>query len=369
VRIRVVGLLVIEVSLVSSLDAARADITLVPAVGNRYATARAQADGLVDNQFLAAPDNDTWSVSLEPDVEGPLSHATALATQGSGATSSMMYGSGQTAGSLSGSGNYSAVSNTEFLFEVQDCEVFGYFSQIGAAGFDDLGAAGFSFAAVDVDTGHTEDIANDGITGGDPSSIASDNGQLSDGTYRVRSQSVIPTTTSAQGSHAAPDYSWVFNFTPCLVALIDEQPTGGTVAPGATAMLHVGAAGAAASLGAGPAASTSFTYQWRHAGEDLLDGGHVSGATAATLTISSFDVADAGGYTVWVSDGATRQLSSLAVLELPEAGTSGGLAAGALLLVGIRRSRSRASLQPRLHASPQMSTPARPGPSGVSTRW
>jgi hypothetical protein len=42
---------------------------------------------------------------------------------------------------------------------------------------------------------------------------------------------------------------------------------------------------------------------------------------------------------VWVSDGATRQLSSLAVLQLPEPDPAAALAAGAVLLAALYRSK------------------------------
>ncbi|MDB5256420.1 MAG: large protein, partial [Chitinophagaceae bacterium] len=49
------------------------------------------------------------------------------------------------------------------------------------------------------------------------------------------------------------------------------------------------------------ATGSSLTYQWKLAGVSLVDGGTVSGATAATLTISAVAAGDAGNYTVDVS--------------------------------------------------------------------
>jgi len=84
---------------------------------------------------------------------------------------------------------------------------------------------------------------------------------------------------------------------------------------------------------------------------DLVDDGRITGATTDTLTIANFGPADAGGYNVWVSDGSTRQLSSLAVLQLPPAvpalsPVQLGLAAVGLLLAGARARRMRSAAAP-----------------------
>lgn len=49
------------------------------------------------------------------------------------------------------------------------------------------------------------------------------------------------------------------------------------------------------------ATGTGLTYQWRHDGTPLVDGGNVSGATTATLTISPTSASDIGSYDVIVS--------------------------------------------------------------------
>ena len=48
------------------------------------------------------------------------------------------------------------------------------------------------------------------------------------------------------------------------------------------------------------ATGNNLTYQWRKNGRNLPNGGHISGATTSTLTISSFSDADAGIYSVAV---------------------------------------------------------------------
>ncbi len=51
------------------------------------------------------------------------------------------------------------------------------------------------------------------------------------------------------------------------------------------------------------ATGTGLTYRWLIDGVQLTDGGSISGATTATLTLSNAKVADSGTYTVLVTDG------------------------------------------------------------------
>jgi alpha-tubulin suppressor-like RCC1 family protein len=80
---------------------------------------------------------------------------------------------------------------------------------------------------------------------------------------------------------------------------ISTQPATLVVAPGAAATLAVAASGS------GP-----LTYQWS------LDGTPVAGATGPVLTIASAGAADAGSYTVTISNGAGTVTSSPAPLIL-----------------------------------------------------
>lgn len=330
---------------------ARGDVVVSPSEG-RFMQVTAEAEGIVDNKIVEPPHGFPmmWGQAAQAKVDGVFNHAEADSVLGSYASTSSLSGNGQASGYVGGVASFYANSNTEFRFTVQGCETFGYFSELGAAS-NDIGSAQFEFLAIFPESADHETIGEQTLYGTDPQSppsILYDNGQLSDGHYLVRGLSLV-NRTSQQGTHSAPDYSWVFNFTPCLVALIDQQPIGGTIAAGDTATLSVGAAAAAAAAaasGPSPADAGGFTYQWRHGGVDLVDGGRITGATTDTLTISNFGSADAGGYNVWVSDGSTRQLSSLAVLRLPPvvpalplAGL--GLAAAALLLTGIRAVRTQ----------------------------
>lgn len=66
---------------------------------------------------------------------------------------------------------------------------------------------------------------------------------------------------------------------------ITTQPSSQTVPEDQTISFRVGASG-----------SNPMTYQWRKGSTPLSNGGNISGATAATLTLSNVTLTDAGSY-------------------------------------------------------------------------
>ncbi|MBX7223175.1 MAG: immunoglobulin domain-containing protein [Blastocatellia bacterium] len=66
--------------------------------------------------------------------------------------------------------------------------------------------------------------------------------------------------------------------------MITTQPTAQTVCAGTNATFTVAATG------------TGLTFQWRKGGTNLSNGGNISGATTATLTVSNAQAADAANY-------------------------------------------------------------------------
>jgi len=72
---------------------------------------------------------------------------------------------------------------------------------------------------------------------------------------------------------------------------IYAQPTNQTADAGTTAMFTVGAFGGA-----------PLSYQWQKDGLDVHDGGNISGATTSALSIGNVLQADAGGYSVIVTN-------------------------------------------------------------------
>jgi hypothetical protein len=114
---------------------------------------------------------------------------------------------------------------------------------------------------------------------------------------------------------------------------ITVQPASTTVTAGANVMFTVVASGAA-----------PLSYQW------LFNGSPIGGATSASYTIGSASSANAGGYTVTVTNsvgGVTSAVATLTVNEAssvssPGTGGGGGGAAGwwfctALALLGVAR--------------------------------
>ncbi len=89
--------------------------------------------------------------------------------------------------------------------------------------------------------------------------------------------------------------------------VITAQPLGTNLTQGSELYLTVGAAG-----------WTPLSYQWRHAGSDLADGGLVSGSSSASLTIGNVAATDAGTYTVVVTNfygSVTSAPANLIVLD------------------------------------------------------
>ncbi|EKN64166.1 kelch repeat-containing protein [Schinkia azotoformans] len=86
---------------------------------------------------------------------------------------------------------------------------------------------------------------------------------------------------------------------------IDTQPTDQTMTAWENATFTVVATGDA-----------PLSYQWKKNGNDLIDGGNISGATTATLNIRNVQAEDAGGYTVVVTNEAGNTTSNIATLTV-----------------------------------------------------
>jgi hypothetical protein len=86
---------------------------------------------------------------------------------------------------------------------------------------------------------------------------------------------------------------------------ISGNPASQTKVEGQSVTFSVSAVGA-----------TTLTYKWKKDGVELANGGRISGATSASLTISNLTLADAGSYTVDVTDNAGTVSSTAAVLTM-----------------------------------------------------
>ncbi|MSU59576.1 MAG: hypothetical protein EXS35_15655 [Pedosphaera sp.] len=91
---------------------------------------------------------------------------------------------------------------------------------------------------------------------------------------------------------------------------ISSSPTNKTVVAGNSATFTV------------VAANTVTGYQWRKNGVNLINGGNISGATTATLTVSNAQAGDAANYDAVVSNGAGPVYSAAAALKVAPAITS-----------------------------------------------
>ena len=80
---------------------------------------------------------------------------------------------------------------------------------------------------------------------------------------------------------------------------ITQQPSPQSVCPGSTATFSVTATG-----------EGTLTYQWQKNQVNLTNGGHYSGVTTATLTISNADSNDAANYRCVVTGGCGTATSN-----------------------------------------------------------
>ncbi len=92
---------------------------------------------------------------------------------------------------------------------------------------------------------------------------------------------------------------------PVTAPAISTQPTNQTITAGQNAAFTVAATGTA-----------PLSYQWKKDGSDLTDGGSISGAATATLSIMSAQSSDAGSYICYVSNAAGNAASDPAILTV-----------------------------------------------------
>ncbi|MBI4578947.1 MAG: immunoglobulin domain-containing protein [Planctomycetes bacterium] len=96
--------------------------------------------------------------------------------------------------------------------------------------------------------------------------------------------------------------------TPVAAPTITQQPATQNVCSGGPAVFSVGATGEA-----------PLSFQWQKNQANLSNGGHYSGATTATLTVSNADGGDVASYRCVVSNGAGSTNSNAANLTLKAA--------------------------------------------------
>jgi hypothetical protein len=87
--------------------------------------------------------------------------------------------------------------------------------------------------------------------------------------------------------------------------VITSQPSSTTVAPGGNTAMTVGISNPAGA-----------SYQWQFYNTNISNGGHWSGASTPTLTVTGASVSDVGHYRVLVSNGSGSVYSQAAALAL-----------------------------------------------------
>jgi hypothetical protein len=125
---------------------------------------------------------------------------------------------------------------------------------------------------------------------------------------------IDPTTTldggtydcvATNGCAGGPTTSAPATLTVNAVATIDSNPSNQQGKVGDSRSFTVAASGS------GP-----ISYQWRKDGDNLNNGGAISGADSATLTIDPLAIADAGSYDVIVTNTCGDVPSGAATLEV-----------------------------------------------------
>jgi len=111
------------------------------------------------------------------------------------------------------------------------------------------------------------------------------------------------TTTDVSGSMYADAVKWVY-VAGLPAPSITQHPSPQAVCPGGTAQFSVTASG------------TGLSYQWQKNAANLSDGGHYSGTTTPTLTISNASTADAADYRCVVTNAGGSVTSNPAALTL-----------------------------------------------------
>lgn len=117
------------------------------------------------------------------------------------------------------------------------------------------------------------------------------------GSYRLVAANAAGSVASSSATLTVLD--------PYVAPSITTQPVAQSVTEGATVTFTASASG-----------NPAPTYQWRKNGVDLADGGNVSGATSATLSLTNVTAADAATYTVAASNVAGTAISSGASLTV-----------------------------------------------------
>ena len=175
------------------------------------------------------------------------------------------------------------------------------------ASTDNVGVTGYRIYRNGTQVG-TSVVAGYTDTGLTPSTTYSYTVSAYDAAGNNSAQSTPPVQATTQADTGAPS--------------IILQPQPQEICPGKSAIFTVAANG-----------TGTLTYQWQKNGSDLANGGHYSGVTTTTLTVSSADSGDAANYRCVVTNTYGSATSNNAALTLIDCSAPLSVSAGGHFLV------------------------------------
>ncbi len=154
----------------------------------------------------------------------------------------------------------------------------------------------------------------DGTAGVNVDQTATANEWVSLGTFRFLAGTdtgqvdVNNTIIDVSGSMYADAIKWEWRGSGVAAPSITQHPAARNICPGTNTTFTVAATG-----------QGTLTYQWRKGAANLANGGHYSGVTTATLTVTGADAGDLGSYLCVVSNTGGSTNSNQAALTLKAA--------------------------------------------------
>ena len=152
------------------------------------------------------------------------------------------------------------------------------------------------------------------------------NGRLGPGDYFIEGRSQVSTGGESMGG---PVYSIFMTIQPTNSPFIQIQPSNIVIPPGGNGNLAVTTGTPAP--GTSQEGTTAFTFQWWKNGVPLANGGHYSGVTTNTLSITSASAsADTGWYNLIVTSGPISEPSSYVRVAVGVTGVEPGVPSASL---------------------------------------
>jgi hypothetical protein len=151
-------------------------------------------------------------------------------------------------------------------------------------------------------------------------------GRLAPGDYFVEGRSQITSVSPAVGG---PGFALFLTASPTNSPFIQIQPSNIVIPPGGNGNLS--ATTGTPSPGTAQEGTTALTFQWRKNGVPLANGGHYSGVTTNTLSITSASAsADTGWFNLIVTSGSIQEPSRYVRVAVGVTGVEPGVPSASL---------------------------------------